>query len=100
AGLIAEAKPHARRRRGVLRAQRRDAGDERDRHQCTNAGHHFMNSGSKLKTTGRTSSGNPVGNGPNARVLDAASTAPCASRSNEKLPDRLMNVRSDTEPSR
>ena len=73
---------------------------DRSRRELEAAGHHFMNSGSKLKTTGSTSSGKPVGNGPNARVLDAASTAPCASRSNEKLPDRLMNVRSDTEPSR
>src|SRR5206468_212480 len=61
---------------------------------------HFRNSGSKLNTTGRTSSGNPAGKGPNASVLDAASTAPCASRSNEKFPERLMNVMSETEPSR
>src|SRR5204863_3970202 len=79
---------------------------ERPRQQ-TNGGNgerqrqpHFRNSGSKLKTTGKASSGNPSGNGPNASALAAASTAPCASRSKEKLPDFLMNVRSDTEPSR
>src|SRR5689334_23700280 len=62
--------------------------------------HYFRKSGSKLKTPGSTSSGKPVGNGPKERELEAASTAPCASRSNEKLPDFLTNVRLDTEPSR
>src|SRR3954454_6838753 len=78
-------------------AIRRVLRGERPRQQ-TNGGNgerqrqpHFRNSGSKLKTTGKASSGKPSGNGPNASALAAASTAPCASRSNEKFPDRLMN---------
>src|SRR5438094_4513434 len=44
------------------------------------------------------SAGQPSGSGPKDRP--AASMAPCASRSNVKFPDRLMNWRSDTDPSR
>src|SRR6185503_12259371 len=105
-GLVAQTKPHSG-VRGVLRAknhwredERREHHDGRDPCEARSAKPHFRNAGSKLKTTGSTSSEKPSGSGPNAIALAAASTAPCASRSNEKFPDRLMNVRSDTEPSR
>src|SRR6202171_2403933 len=100
-GRVIQPEPHSGGRR-VLRPRNRRQSDGAQHRQQINAArfHHFRNSGSKLNTTGRTSSGKPSGSGPTRRALDAASTAPCASRSKEKLPERLMKVRSDTEPSR
>src|SRR5437773_1425531 len=44
--------------------------------------------------------GQPSGNGPKALNLPASSIAPCASKSNAKLPERRMNWMSLIEPSR
>src|SRR3982074_579333 len=97
---VIEPEAHTGRRCRVVPPRDRREGDEAQHCKCLACFAHFRNSGSKLTTTGSTSSVKPSGNGPNRRALDAASTAPCASRSNEKLPERLMNVRSETEPSR
>jgi len=103
AGIVVETQPHPWNGRRILGERRtRCSNRASEQRQCTDTPgqSHFRNSGSKLNTTGSTSSENPVGSGPNAPALDAASTAPCASRSKEKLPERLTNVRSETEPSR
>ena len=64
---------------GVLRMDDRGPKTE-DRTQQQQSFHHLSLLGSKLKTIGSTSSPNPAGSGPKLRA--AASTAPCASRSN------------------
>src|SRR5690606_10556497 len=101
-GIVSEADAHTFH---ILRLERRcDRNEKRCRNQADERErtlvHHLMSLGSKLKNTGRMSSVNPLGNGPNDPACPAASTDPRASWSNRKSPERFTRRRAATDPSR
>src|SRR5690242_15336487 len=98
--------------RGVLCShacdRQQDSEENRDSSNCKahlereKVANHRRIRGSKRKVTGNDSPGKPDGSGPNDLALAAASTAPCASASNEYTPDRVTSRMLDggTDPSR
>src|SRR5688500_1078475 len=99
AGRIRQADAHTARRR-VLRIGASGEHGEGTEHERQRSSHYRMRVGSKLKTTGSTSSGYPAGSGPNALAAAAASIDPIASRSKAYTPDRTTMRWPVTLPSR